>query len=151
MHTMPMHGKRERHGAILRLVREQALSTQSEVATALRDEGYDVVQTTVSRDISELGLVKVRAPSGRLVYAPPGTGDADRMRALATAVRRYALDFEVGAGIVIVTTPPGYASPLPPRRATSQPPRMSPARSPARTRSSSPRGTASPLPGCGTS
>jgi len=112
MHTMPMHGKRERHGAILRLVREQALSTQSEVATALRDEGYDVVQTTVSRDISELGLVKVRAPSGRLVYAPPGTGDADRMRALATAVRRYALDFEVGAGIVIVTTPPGYASPL---------------------------------------
>ncbi len=61
-------------------------------------QGYDVVQTTVSRDIAELGLVKVRAPSGRLVYAPPGTGDADRMRALATAVRRYALDFEVGAG-----------------------------------------------------
>ena len=34
--------------------------------------GYDVVQTTVSRDIAELGLVKVRAPSGRLVYAAPG-------------------------------------------------------------------------------
>lgn len=112
MHTMPMHTKRERHGAILRLVRERALSTQSEVAGALHSEGYDVVQTTVSRDIAELGLAKVRAPSGRLVYAPPGTGDADRLRALATAVRRYALGFETAGSIVIVTTPPGYASPL---------------------------------------
>ena len=36
------------------------------------EEGHDVVQATVSRDIAELGLVKVRAPSGRLVYAAPG-------------------------------------------------------------------------------
>ena len=62
----------DRQNALLRLVRERALSTQAEVAAALRDAGYDVVQTTVSRDLADLGLVKVRAPSGRLVYAPPG-------------------------------------------------------------------------------
>ena len=73
--------RRERQGAILELVRERTLSTQAEVAAALREGGYDVVQTTVSRDIAELGLVKVRAPSGRLVYAPPGGSDADRLRA----------------------------------------------------------------------
>ena len=67
--------RRKRQNAILELVRERALSTQAEVASALRETGFEVVQTTVSRDIAELGLVKVRAPSGRLVYAPPGTSD----------------------------------------------------------------------------
>jgi transcriptional regulator of arginine metabolism len=104
--------RRERQGAILRLVREQPISTQTELAEALRDAGYEVVQTTVSRDINELGLVKVRARSGRLVYAPPGAADPDRFRALAAAVRRLALSFEAAGNLVVVTTPPGFSSPL---------------------------------------
>jgi len=104
--------RRERQGAILELVRDRALSTQAEVAAALRETGYDVVQTTVSRDIAELGLVKVRAPSGRLVYAPPGGSDADRLRALGSAMRRYAVTVEAAGQLVIVTTPSGYANAL---------------------------------------
>lgn len=104
--------RRDRQRAILRLVQEQALSTQSELAEALREEGHEVVQTTVSRDISELGLVKVRAPSGRLIYAAPGTGDADRLRALAAAMRRYALAVEPAGQLLVVSTPSGYASAL---------------------------------------
>ena len=61
--------RRDRQTAILELVRERALSTQAEVASALKDTGFDVVQTTVSRDIADLGLVKVRAPSGRRLCA----------------------------------------------------------------------------------
>ena len=83
-----------RQQAILRLVRDRAISTQAELAEALREEGHDVVQTTVSRDVAELGLVKVRAPSGRLVYAAPGAGDADRLRAIGVAMRRYAVGVE---------------------------------------------------------
>jgi transcriptional regulator of arginine metabolism len=104
--------RRERQGAILELVRDRALSTQAEVAAALREAGCDVVQTTVSRDIAELGLVKVRAPSGRLVYAPPGGSDADRLRALGSAMRRYAVTVEAAGQLVIVTTPSGYANAL---------------------------------------
>jgi len=104
--------RRERQGAILELVRDRALSTQAEVAAALRETGYDVVQTTVSRDIAELGLVKVRAPSGRLVYAPPGGSDADRLRALGSAMRRYAVTVEAAGQLVVVTTPSGYANAL---------------------------------------
>jgi transcriptional regulator of arginine metabolism len=104
--------RRERQGAILELVRDRALSTQAEVAAALRETGYDVVQTTVSRDIAELGLVKVRAPSGRLVYASPGGSDADRLRALGSAMRRYAVTVEAAGQLVIVTTPSGYANAL---------------------------------------
>ena len=104
--------RRERQNTILDLVRERALSTQAEVASALRDTGFDVVQTTVSRDIAELGLVKVRAPSGRLVYAPPGGSDADRLRALGSAMRRYAVTVEAAGQLVVVTTPSGYANAL---------------------------------------
>ncbi len=104
--------RRERQQAVLRLVEERAISTQAELAAALHEEGHDVVQTTVSRDVAELGLVKVRAPSGRLVYAAPGTSDADRMRAIAAAMRRYALGVESAGPFVVVTTPSGYASAL---------------------------------------
>ena len=104
--------RRERQSAILELVRERALSTQAEVAAALRDAGFDVVQTTVSRDIADLGLVKVRAPSGRLVYAPQGTTDADKLQALGAAMRRYALASEAAGNLVVLTTPSGYASAL---------------------------------------
>ena len=105
--------RRERQNAILRLVRDRALSTQAELVQALRDEGHDVVQTTVSRDVTELGLVKVRAPSGRLIYAASGTGDADRLRAIGAAMRRYATGVEAASsGLVVVTTPSGYASAL---------------------------------------
>ncbi len=104
--------RRERQFAILELVRERALSTQSEVASALEERGFEVVQTTVSRDIADLGLVKVRAPSGRLVYASPGTADVDRLRALGAAMRRYALGVEAAGTLVVVTTPSGYASAL---------------------------------------
>jgi transcriptional regulator of arginine metabolism len=104
--------RRERQGAILRLVRERPIATQTELVEALRDAGYDIVQTTVSRDVTELGLVKVRADDGRLVYAPPGSANGDRRRELALALRRWALSFESSGNLVVVLTPRGYATPL---------------------------------------
>jgi transcriptional regulator of arginine metabolism len=104
--------RRERQNAILELVHDRALSTQAEVASALKEAGFEVVQTTVSRDIADLGLVKVRAPSGRLVYAPPGTTDGDRLRALAAAMHRYAIGAEAAGPLVVLTTPSGYANAL---------------------------------------
>lgn len=105
--------RRERHGAILRLVREHELGTQAELAEALRAEGFDVVQTTVSRDVHELGLKKVRAASGRLAYSAPGTAaDPGRMRALRAALRDYALAFEATGNLLVIRTPPSFAAPL---------------------------------------
>lgn len=101
----------ERHAAIQRLVRAQPLSTQTELADALRAEGHEVVQTTVSRDIHELGLIKARHASGRLVYAFPEDAsgyDED----LADALTRWALTLEPSANLVVVLTPYGYASAL---------------------------------------
>jgi transcriptional regulator of arginine metabolism len=101
----------ERHAAIQRLVREQPLSTQTELADALRAEGHEVVQTTVSRDIHELGLIKVRHSSGRLVYAFPEDA-AGYDEDLADALTRWALTLEPSGNLVVVLTPYGYASAL---------------------------------------
>jgi transcriptional regulator of arginine metabolism len=104
--------RRERQGAILRLIRERPISTQAELADALRDDGYEAVQTTVSRDVAELGLVKIRAASGRLVYAPPGAADPDRLRELELAFRRWARSIESNEQLVVVFTPRGFSAAL---------------------------------------
>jgi transcriptional regulator of arginine metabolism len=104
--------KFDRQGAIMRLVRERELSTQSDVVEALREEGLEAVQATVSRDIAQLGLVKVRGENGKLVYAMPGAADLDRLSELTSALRRWAIGLEVSGNLVILKTPSGYANAL---------------------------------------
>jgi transcriptional regulator of arginine metabolism len=104
--------KFDRQGAILRLVKEQKLATQAEVAEALRAQGFDAVQTTVSRDIAQLGLVKVRDEEGRLVYALPGAADLDRLDELTSALRRFALSLVPTGNLLVLQTPPGHANAL---------------------------------------
>ena len=107
-----MSTKFDRQGAILRLVQERPLSTQEEVASALHALGHEAVQATVSRDIAQLGLVKVRNASGRLVYALPGGADLDRLSELTSALRRWALSLDSSANLLVIQTPPGHANAL---------------------------------------
>jgi transcriptional regulator of arginine metabolism len=104
--------KFDRQGAILRLVQQRELGTQAEVAEALRAEGFDAVQTTVSRDIAQLGLVKARGAEGRLVYTLPGAADLDRLSELTSALRRWAITLDATGHLAVVKTPPGAASAL---------------------------------------
>jgi transcriptional regulator of arginine metabolism len=103
--------KFERQGTILRLVQQRPLSTQAEVADALRANGIETVQATVSRDISQLGLVKVRDAGGRLVYALPGAADLRRIEELASALRRWAGELMPAGQLVVIQTPRGLATP----------------------------------------
>lgn len=103
----------DRHAVILRLVREREIATQEELAQALRELGHEVVQTTVSRDVHELGLVKARNASGRLVYAPSDGANGNRRRShLEEAFRRWALGCESSGNLVVLETLPGFADPL---------------------------------------
>lgn len=104
--------KFERQGTILRLVGERQLSTQGDVVQALQDEGLDAVQATISRDIAQLGLIKVRGDGGRLVYALPGAADLDRLSELAAALRRWTTGLEPSGALVVLRTPPGHANAL---------------------------------------
>ena len=107
-----MSTKVERQDAILRLVESSHVSTQAELAEALRGEGIEAVQATVSRDVAQLGLVKVRNGEGRLIYARPGAADLRRLGQLASALRSYAGSFVATGQLLVVHTPRGLAAAL---------------------------------------
>ena len=60
--------KKNRHDKIREIIEKNEVETQGELAQLLRDSGFKVTQATVSRDIREMGLVKVAAAGGRQKY-----------------------------------------------------------------------------------
>jgi transcriptional regulator of arginine metabolism len=100
--------KQRRHRAIAELIRNNALSSQEELADRLGSLGFAVTQATVSRDLEQLGAVKVRR-AGQLSYAlPEQIGDAAAPR-LAAVFRDWVRSVEPAANLVVIKTPPGSA------------------------------------------
>lgn len=60
--------KKKRHEKILELIQKYSIDTQEELLRLLREEGFDVTQATVSRDIKELRLMKMLSSDGKYRY-----------------------------------------------------------------------------------
>ena len=58
-----------RQTKILEIIESQDIETQDELVAALKNAGFDVTQATISRDIKELGLIKVKTDRERYKYA----------------------------------------------------------------------------------
>ena len=69
--------KKRRHEKILELIGSHSVDTQEELLRLLRQEGFEVTQATVSRDIKELRLVKAQTGSGKYRYTAPKDGSRD--------------------------------------------------------------------------
>lgn len=93
--------KKDRQTRILEIIRNCSIKTQDELADYLRDEGWDVTQATVSRDIKELELVKVRS-GGESIYAAPSANEHEILRSSVISID-HALN------IVVVKTLSGMA------------------------------------------
>lgn len=102
-----------REEAILEIVGDRTVRTQEELVQALEDRGIRVTQSTVSRDIHRLGLVKVPAAGGGARYAPPeavnGTSSGAREGDLSAAFREYVRGVAAGDALLALHTPPGCA------------------------------------------
>lgn len=72
--TLSSADKKTRQDLILRLISERDLGTQQDVVTALADEGVEVAQATVSRDLAELGVIKVGNRYLALPHEPGSAG-----------------------------------------------------------------------------
>jgi transcriptional regulator of arginine metabolism len=119
MMTTPMT-KAARHARIVDLLNRRPVHSQGELAKLLGDAGVGVTQATLSRDLVEIGAVKLRADDGSLIYAVPGEG-GDRIplartgsaETFVTRLTRLAQELlvsaEASANLVIVRTPPGAA------------------------------------------
>ncbi|WP_433323879.1 arginine repressor [Spirillospora sp. CA-294931] len=112
--------KAARLAKVVELLTRHAVHSQGELARLLADEGVEVTQATLSRDLVEIGAVRLRADDGSSIYAVPGEG-GDRIRRVRTGatetfagrLSRLAAELlvsaEASANLVIVRTPPGAA------------------------------------------
>ncbi len=100
-----MSNPRQRHLKILELISSRAIGTQEELAEALEKAGWAVTQSSVSRDIAALKLIKVngayrRAPAGAAVANPDERRIREDVLSIAAA----------GSNLLVLRTPPGEAN-----------------------------------------
>jgi transcriptional regulator of arginine metabolism len=111
--------KTARHRQIVDILRRMPVRSQSELAERLAAAQVVVTQATLSRDLVELGAVRVRHPDGGLVYAVPGEG-GDRTpwagvqqevldSRLARLCEELLVTADASANLVVLRTPPGAA------------------------------------------
>lgn len=107
--------KRLRQRAIRQLVVSRPVGSQRELVDALTEQGFDVTQATVSRDITELGLLKAPRSDGHVYVAPEDVAIATPPRAGSDErLRRILADVPITVGrsglILVLTGTPGTAS-----------------------------------------
>jgi transcriptional regulator of arginine metabolism len=107
--------KRQRQEAISRALRDGVVRSQNELVELLTRDGFKVSQTTVSRDLKELGFSRMRDSGGSLKYsvepAPEGGLESRDAELLRTAPQ-VLLSTERSGNIVVVKTSPGNAQGL---------------------------------------
>jgi transcriptional regulator of arginine metabolism len=104
------HMKSKRQAAILSIIREKSIETQKQLLDRLQLQGFVVTQATVSRDIKELGLIKVKVEEGRYCYAPPRPHTVSNVEArIRRAFSDYVVDIAPCGDFVFIKTLPGAA------------------------------------------
>ena len=104
-------GKPQRQHRIARMLEEQAISSQGQLVELLAAEGVLATQATVSRDLEDLGAVKVRIPGGATAYAvPEHTKDKsppeDHLRRV---MGEFVVEVSHSGNLAVLRTPPGSA------------------------------------------
>ncbi len=108
-----MADKEHRQQRLRQLLTDRHLRSQAEVVAALAKDGIEVHEATISRDLGEVGAVKVRAADGTLVYrlaADPGPSTA-RQR-LDETLQRFVTSVTSSGNLAVLRTPPACAHPV---------------------------------------
>jgi transcriptional regulator of arginine metabolism len=101
--------KVRRQRAIAELIKGETLHSQDELSHRLGELGFTATQATVSRDLEQLGAVKMRR-DGRIIYALPE--DATPIRSagkLETVLREWVQSMRPAGNLLVMRTPPGSA------------------------------------------
>lgn len=102
-----------RQGLIQELIAAREIASQAELAQLLAEQGVNVSQSTLSKDLLEIGAVRVRAENGLLVYARPGAEVAADHSVLESRLARICAEVlisaDASANLVMLKTPPGAA------------------------------------------
>ena len=101
--------KTKRHRKILEIIKENIVGTQEELAELLKQDGFNVTQATVSRDIKELALIKISVGNDRYRYSLPTEITVSETR-LRFMLKEVVLNYAASENILIVRTAPGNAN-----------------------------------------
>ncbi|MFM7253395.1 MAG: arginine repressor [Ilumatobacteraceae bacterium] len=106
-----MASKVQRQQAISRLIGQHAVTNQAQLVDLLAADGIGATQATVSRDLDDLGAVKVRVPGGDSVYAipeyePQRLAPEDQLRRV---MGEWVAEVKSSGNLVVLRTPPGCA------------------------------------------
>lgn len=105
--------KARRQMKIQAIITKEPIHTQEELAERLRQEGFDVTQATVSRDIKEMGLIKVPTSDDDYRYAVPGSAQPvnspDRLK---RRMRETVVTVNDSENLIVIRTIPGNAQAL---------------------------------------
>lgn len=101
--------KRQRHEVVVDLINRYDIETQEELAAYLREEGFDVTQATVSRDIRELKLSKIATGNGRQKYIILKNDDSHLGDKFIRVLRDGFVSMSMAQNILVVKTVQGMA------------------------------------------
>ena len=105
--------KSKRQQAILSLLGRERLGSQEEIRTRLSALGLEAAQSTISRDVEELGLARIHDADGTRYVVPGRPGISPPATMLRHALAEFALSLSRGAGeLLLIRTSPGAASAL---------------------------------------
>lgn len=99
-----------RQSKIIEIITNNEIETQEELVSSLCSEGYDVTQATVSRDIKELGLIKIVGETKKYRYAFVGNGDGVGTNRVANIFKEAVMWVKYVNNLVIIKTIKGTAS-----------------------------------------
>lgn len=100
--------KAGRQAKIIELIRNHDIRTQEDLILRLHEEGFDVTQATVSRDIRELGLIKLVGGDGDTFYKLPGES-AGFSATYLQILRNGYVSMDTAGNILVIKTVPGMA------------------------------------------
>ncbi len=101
--------KTTRHNKILELINKYPITTQEELIEYLRADGYDVTQSTVSRDIKQLRLTKTLLPDGKYRYQASPSSDKGAKNNFKSLFASSVISIERALNIVVIKTFSGMA------------------------------------------
>ena len=106
-----MSSKQQRQQLIARLIDQRAISSQQQLQEMLKAQGIEATQATVSRDLDELGAVKIRLAGGETAYAiaeyaPARVAPTDQLRRV---MAEWVAEVSSSGNLVVLRTPPGCA------------------------------------------
>jgi transcriptional regulator of arginine metabolism len=103
--------KVQRQATVARLIGDHEVTSQPQLIELLGTEGIEATQATVSRDLDDIGAIKVRVPSGNSVYAipefaPDRPAPAEQLRRV---MGEWVAEVACSGNLIVLRTPPGCA------------------------------------------